>query len=703
MNKHDDFLVELHTEELPPKSLEKLGRVFAQQIKERLQKMELTFDDVTFFATPRRLAVLVKQLMAAQSDQMVERKGPALSAAFDAQGQPTPACIGFARSCGVEPDALMKIKNEQGEWVGFKQIVPGKSVVDILPTIVEQAATALPIPKRMRWGDNDAQFTRPIHSVIMLYGQTVVKGTILGFVASRETRGHRFHAPGWIEISSAAAYEKELEKVYVIADFAKRREKIYQESLALVREKLGPSILFPIKDSDLLDEVTGLVEWPVPLLGNFDEKFLAVPQEVLISAMQDHQRYFPVFSNNEISTQHPLKKLLPHFVAISNIESLDANRVIHGNERVLRARLSDAAFFFETDKKESLEERVERLKGIIFQAKLGTLHDKVERISKIATFIAEKMGANTAQAARAGWLAKADLTSNMVGEFPELQGVMGYYYALHDGESNDVAQAMTEQYMPRFAGDVLPQHDVGQALALADRIDTLIATFGINQIPTGDKDPYGLRRAALGILRILIESKINLDLREVLEFALTCYQIKLENEKTTSQVLSFIQERLRAWYLDQGITTDVFAAVAATGISNPLDAHERIKAVQAFKKLNEAETLSIANKRVSNILAKTNAIATIEINAALFENPAETALAQQLEIKRQAVVRLYETGQYDQVLLQLAELRKPIDDFFDHVMVMTDDEARRNNRLLLLKKLRALFLQVADIALLDIY
>lgn len=633
-------------------------------------------------------------MSAAQPDQVVERKGPALNAAFDAQGNPTPACAGFARSCGIAPSELKTIKNPQGEWVGFTQTVPGKSVEELMPAIVEQSATALPIPKRMRWGDSDTQFTRPIHSVMMLYGDRVIEGNILGYPAGRVTRGHRFHAPDSFTILHAAEYESLLRnEAHVIADFESRRSEILSKARAEVELafRFNATVLI---DHALLDEVTGLVEWPVALIGNFDQAFLDLPPEVLISSMQDHQRYFPVVDGQQ--------KLLPHFVTMSNIESNDAKRVIHGNERVLRARLSDAAFFYATDKKESLESRIDRLREIVFQAKLGTLYDKAERISKLAAFIANQSHANTAHAARAGMLAKTDLTTNMVGEFPELQGVMGQYYALNDHLHQDIAVAMKEQYMPRFSGDDLPENPIGQALALADRIDTLTGTFGINQIPTGDKDPYGLRRAAVGIIRILIEKTIPLDLKEVLEFAVSNYKVKLENAETVSQVLNFIQERLRSWYQEQGVTPDVFASVAALNIWNPVDIHERIKAVQTFKAMTEAETLSVANKRVSNILAKyVDIIDAQAIDPDFFENSAEQELARLLEAKSKVVAQLSESGKYDEVLLQLAELRKPVDDFFDQVMVMTEDKPRRENRILLLSKLRALFLQVADIALLQ--
>ncbi len=694
--KHDDFLVEIHTEELPPKSLRKLGEAFSQHVQERLQKADLSFTGCQFFATPRRLAVLVKDLAAAQPDQVIERKGPALAAAFDAQGNPTPACVGFTRSCGVTPAELITIKNAQGEWVGLQQKTTGKTVQEIIPSIVDQALAALPIPKRMRWHDGDAQFVRPVHSVILLYGDQIIDAVILGCRANRVTQGHRFLAPGWMTIPAAAAYVSLLKtEGHVMADFAERRETIRQQAMACAK-KIAADAHALISSEEFLDEVTGLVEWPVALSGQFDSAFLSLPEEVLISSMQDHQRYFPVYGQGG--------KLLPYFITISNIQSHDTHRVIHGNERVLRARLADAAFFYDTDKKESLEQRLERLKGILFQAKLGTLYEKVERLSKLTAYIAAKIDINTEHAARAGLLSKSDLTTNMVGEFPELQGTMGGYYALSDGEPHAIAQAISEQYQPRFAGDELPDSSLGQALAIAERLDTLVGAFGINQIPTGDKDPYGLRRAALGILRILIEKRINLDLKETLTFAADCYTVKLENAEIIPSLLTFMQERLRAWYQEQGITPDVFAAVASLGITNPLNADERIRAVQAFKKLAAAEALSAANKRVSNILSKyTDKLDSHAINPAYFEHAAEKELALQLETKSDKVASLAQAGKYDEVLLQLAELREPIDNFFDHVMVMTENKAQRENRILLLHQLRSLFLQVADIAFLVIY
>lgn len=688
-----DFLVEIHTEELPPKSLHRLAAHFSQEIQAGLTKAGLTFTTVQFYATPRRLAVLVTKLSPKQPDAEVERKGPALAAAYDAQGKPTQACVGFARSCGVLPEELLKIKNAQGEWVGYSQTVLGKAVQELLPVIVTQALAALPIPKRMRWGNNSVEFIRPIHSVILLYGKEMIAAEILGISADRKTRGHRFHSKGWVSIASPASYLKSLAKKWVLADFTERKEKIRQQVTRVVNESLGPEAKAVIQE-ELLDEVTGLVEWPVALCGSFDASFLSVPPEALISAMQDHQRYFPIVD------QH--KQLLPYFITISNIESKNPKQVILGNERVLRARLSDAAFFFEMDKKQRLADRSDNLKNIVFQNKLGTLFDKAERIAQLAAKIANNIDVDVTAARRAGFLAKVDLTTQLVSEFPELQGIAGYYYALADGEPTDIAQALNEQYLPRFSGDLLPKTPLGCAIAIADRLDTLIGIFGIQQAPTGDKDPFGLRRAALGVLRIMIEKQLKLDLQELLQAAKQGYTITLENSDVVKQVLQFMLERLKPWYQEQGISADVFAAVAALGLTCPYDLHCRIQAVQVFKKLPQAQALSIANKRVSHILDKyVENIAAKTVDATLFEHEAEHALAKKLKELHDTTGLLAKSKNYTGVLTQLATLREPVDTFFDKVMVMAEDKARRENRLLLLKNLRELFLYVADVALLQ--
>jgi glycyl-tRNA synthetase beta chain len=682
-----DFLVEIHTEELPPKALLRLSEAFAKEIEDRITKAGLSFTDKQIFATPRRLAFLVNKLDAKQIDASIERKGPALSAAFDKEGKPTPACLGFAKSCGVTPEQLTTLKTDAGTWVGFQQHVPGKTVQELLPLFVQQAVSALPIPKRMRWGNNTVEFVRPVHSVIMLYGKDIIDATILGCKTDRRTQGHRFLSSGWLEVTAPADYAPLLEKQgYVIADFSTRKEKIRNDAIALCA---NVSI-----QEELLTEVTGLVEWPVAIMGTFDKNFLEVPQEALISAMQDHQRYFPVIDAEG--------KLLPQFITISNIASKNVQQVITGNERVLRARLSDAAFFYDVDKKITLEARLENLKTIIFQAKLGTMHDKATRLSKTAEYLANKMALDPTLAKRAGLLAKTDLTSQLVSEFPELQGIAGSYFARNDNEDSAVANALYEQYMPRFSGDKLPETSMGCAVALADRVDTLVGVFGINQQPTSEKDPFGLRRAALGVLRILIEKSLPLDLQDILQFAASTYAINLENKQVSNDVLNFMLERLKPWYQEQGISPDVFASVAALNLTTPFDIHRRIQAVQAFKKMSAAESLSVANKRVSNILSQyKETIALNHIDEKLFEHEAEKTLAAQLMKQQQTLSTLSAAANYQEALSQLADLREPVDNFFNHVMVMTDDQARRENRLLLLKKLRELFLNVADIALLQ--
>lgn len=693
--KHEDCLIEIHTEELPPKALKKLSDAFQEQIATRLEKAGLVFAAVKPYATPRRLAMMVEGLANGQEDKVVERKGPAVNAAYDKNGKPSKACEGFARSCGVDVSKLMTIKTEQGEWVGYKQKVKGKKVDELLPEIVEQAAHALPIPKRMRWGDSPVEFVRPVHSVILLYGKKVIKGEVLGCQTGNVTRGHRFHSDKPIKIANAQDYVADMKKGKVMVDFADRRELIREAAQQLAQEITQKKGTAYIEDA-LLDEVTNLVEWPVALSGAFDAEFLQVPKEVLISAMQDHQRYFSVVDKEG--------KLLPYFVFISNIKSKKPEQVVHGNERVLRARLSDAKFFFETDKKHTLESRTERLKQIVYQAKLGTLYDKSERLKGWMSFITLSLNAALKQQAeRAAELSKTDLVTEMVSEFPETQGVMGCYYAKHDHEDDAVASALREQYMPRFAGDSLPESQLGQILALADRLDLVVGSFGINKIPTGDKDPFGLRRAALGIVRILVELKIDLDLKKILAIDIDgLYDNKLENMQTREQVMDFIRDRMRSWYLEQGVTPDVFASVAALDLGNLLDFQKRIHAVQEFKKLKEAEALAAANKRVSNILAKyTDKMEADSINPDYFDEAAESTLAQQLELKQDEIAKLCNAGQYDRVLLELASLREPVDDFFDKVMVMTDDKQRRENRILLLTNLRNMFLRVADIALLQ--
>ncbi len=681
-----DFLVEIQTEELPPKSLLTLASAFYAEITARLTQLGLQFANAEFFATPRRFAVRVNRLQACQANTQQQRRGPALKAAFDENNQPTPACMGFARSCGVTPAGLIILRQPEGAWVAYDEHVIGKPVSALLPEVVRAALAALPIAKRMRWGARDDAFVRPVQHVIMLYGRDIIPVEFYGCQAGRMTCGHRFLSKKYVSITSPAQYEKTLAKNHVIADFVQRREHIQRAVQQAAHAINGKAVM----TDALLDEVTGLVEWPVVHVGHFDAAFLAVPKEILISAMEDHQRYFPVTDFTG--------KLLPLFIMVSNIE---APEVVAGNERVLRARLSDAAFFYKSDQKIPLTARREKLAHITFQHKLGSLADKAERIALLAGFIAAKIGADRHTAVRAAELAKADLTTEVVGEFPELQGIMGRYYAELQDEPSAVAVAIGEHYLPRFSGDSLPDTLTGCAVALADRLDTLVGIFGIHAAPTGDKDPFALRRAALGILRIMIEKALPLDVVEVVDAALQQYKIALPNKQTAHEVQAFIFDRLKPWYQERGVSAEIYAAVRALPITQPYDLHRRIEAVRAFAGMAEASSLSVANKRVSNILTKVifpdN---NNEIDVNLLALTAEKDLATALAMRRKKVASLSAAGDYAAALTELASLREPVDEFFDKVMVMTDDPQLRDNRLKLLHALRALFLHVADIALL---
>lgn len=685
-----DFLVEVHTEELPPKSLQRLSQSFLAEVEKRLQAAELNFEKSQAFATPRRLGLLITALAAKQKDTVIERKGPALKAAYDDKGQATAACLGFARALKVDPCALIILKSAQGEWVGFRQKRKGESSLKLLGPIVEAALASLPIAKRMRWGDGNIEFVRPVHSVIMLYGSKIIPYKLFDLRPSNKTQGHRLLSRSTLTIREPKLYEKILEKNYVIADFFKRKALIQKALAHAVKSNPAAHILL---DNALLDEVTGLVEWPHAILGQFDKRFLRVPQEVLISAMQDHQRYFPVVNKKN--------KLLPFFVAICNMRGKYTKNIIQGNERVLCARLEDAAFFFETDKKQKLHERIPLLKNRLFQKKLGSMYDKSERMAKLSEPIANLLGCDVNLAHEASLLAKTDLTTQLVSEFPELQGTAGFYYAKHEGLPIELATALSEQYLPRYAGDKLPQSILGGILGLVDRLDTLVGVFGINQAPTGDKDPFALRRAALGVLRILIENKFNLDLKQLIALSVESFHPPLPNKTVASEVFQFIMERLKYWYQEQDMPSDIFASVAALNLSNPFDFHQRMVAVRDFKKKSEALALSSANKRVSQILLKYPEKLSNTFNADLFEDRWEKKLADILVEKREKINLLHPTSRYIEMLNELASLKDPIDNFFDKVLVMTEDKNVRENRLLLLQEIRALFLKVADIALLQ--
>ncbi len=691
MSEFADFLVEIGSEELPPKALPKLSHALGEGIVRELKSQHLQHGTMQLFATPRRLAALIKDVQLRQPDREVERKGPALQAAFDSENQPTKACLGFAKSCGIEVSQLQHKETAKGTWLVHHYTEKGKQAKELLPTIVKQVLAKLPIPRPMRWGNNTTEFVRPVHWAVMLLGKDIIAAELLGQKTGRDTYGHRFHHPQAISLNKPSEYTEKLAKHgHVIASFNQRRDMIREQIDNVIDNSRGTAII----DEKLLDEVTALVEWPVALLCQFDKAFLKVPPEALISAMKVHQKCFHLVDKQQ--------QLLPYFITISNIDSKDKQQVIAGNQRVMHARLSDAAFFYQTDCKQRLDSHLEGLKHVVFQNKLGSVYERAERISQLATQIALQIGADQTQSARAGLLSKCDLRSNMVGEFPELQGIMGYYYALHDTEAKAVALALKEQYLPRFSGDTLPTSTVGCAVALAERLDTLVGIFGINQAPTGDKDPFALRRNALGVLRIMIEKQFDLDLEDLLRNAINNYRINLPNQEVIIQTFNFMIERLRAWYNEQGVAATVFAAVLARRPTNPFDFQNRLNAVNHFRQLPEAQSLAIANKRVSNILKKENSngeIASFAQN--LLADEAEKILATEVAEKRSQVAPLYEQAKYTELLTQLASLRDPVDRFFDEVMVMVDDEKIRKNRLALLASLRNLFLQVADISLLQ--
>ena len=686
----ENCLVELGTEELPPKALKSLGEAFATQFEAALTQADLSFDSVSWFAAPRRLAVYVSGLAEGQADKVVEKRGPAVSAAFDADGNPTKAAQGWARGNGIDVADAERLVTDKGEWLLHKAHVPGQSVVELLEGLINQAVSKLPIPKPMRWGNYNTQFIRPVHTLCVLYGSEVVNVSVLGLTSGRVVQGHRFHGEGRFELDHADNYASALEQQYVLADFEARKDKVRQQ----LEDAAQSLSLKPDYNEDLLEEIASLVEWPVVLQAGFDEAFLAVPKEALIYTMKDDQKYVPLLDSDGA--------LSNIFLFVTNIESRDASQVISGNEKVIRPRLADAEFFFNSDKKTTLESRLESLETVLFQKQLGTLKEKSERISALSAFIASQIDANETQAARAGLLAKTDLMSNMVMEFPDVQGVMGKYYALNDGEDAPVAEALYEQYMPRFAGDALPSSGVSASVALADKLDTLVGIFGIGQLPKGDKDPFALRRAAIGVLRIVTELSLPLDLETLVSKAIDVYGDKLTNAETQSQVVDFVLGRFTALLQDQAIAIDVIQAVAARRPTKPADYLARVHAVDKFRALEEAEALAAANKRVANILAKQNVEVTdtVNIDESLLAEEAEKALYVELKAAQEEVDIAVPSQDYTRILTALATLRNVIDNFFDNVMVMADDEAVKNNRLALLSLLRQLFLTTADISIL---
>ena len=684
-----NFLVEIGTEELPPKALKTLATSFADNVEAELNQAGLTFDKIEWFAAPRRLAVKVLNLATQQPSKEIEKRGPAVSAAFDAEGKPTKAAEGWARGCGITVEQAERIATDKGEWLVHRAKIEGQPTKNLLNDIVANALAKLPIPKPMRWADKTVQFIRPVHTVTMLLGDELIEGEILGVVSARTIRGHRFLGEKEFEIQHADQYPQLLrEKGSVVADFNERKAEIFAKSQAKATALGGVADI----EESLLEEVTSLVEYPNVLAAKFEERFLAVPAEALVYTMKGDQKYFPIYDKDG--------KLLPHFIFVSNINPEDPTAIIEGNEKVVRPRLTDAEFFFKTDLKQKLVDRLPRLETVLFQQQLGTLKDKTDRIEQLAGEIAKQIGADEAKAKRAGLLSKCDLMTNMVFEFTDTQGVMGMHYARHDGEDEEVAVALNEQYMPRFAGDELPKSLVASAVALADKFDTLTGIFGIGQAPKGSADPFALRRAALGVLRIIVEKNLPLDLEDLVKKSAALFGDKLTNQNVVADVVDFMLGRFRAWYQDEGIAVDVIQAVLARRPTRPADFDARVRAVSHFRTLDSAEALAAANKRVSNILAKADA-AIGEINLTACVEPAEKALAEAVLALRTEVQPLIAKGDYTAVLDKLANLRAPVDSFFDNVMVNAEDPALRQNRLAILNTLQNLFLQVADISLLQ--
>ncbi|WP_100912350.1 glycine--tRNA ligase subunit beta [Pseudoalteromonas spongiae] len=684
-----EFLIELGTEELPPTQLRTLAESFASNFEAELKAAELSHEGVKWFAAPRRLALKVAALAESQSDKVVEKRGPAISVAFDEDGNATKAAQGWARGNGITVEQAERLKTEKGEWLLFKQEVKGKATSEIIVELAAQALAKLPIAKPMRWGNKTTQFIRPVKTLTMLMGSELVAGEILGVASDRTIRGHRFMGEQEFTIDSAEQYPAILEeRGKVMADYEARKAIILADAQKAAQAVGGIADL----EDDLVEEVTSLVEWPVVLTAKFEEEFLKVPSEALVYTMKGDQKYFPVYDEN--------KKLLPNFIFVSNIESKEPRYVIEGNEKVVRPRLADAEFFFNTDRKRPLIDRLPELDQAIFQKQLGTIKDKTDRITELAGYIAEQIEADIEKSKRAGLLAKCDLMTSMVFEFTDTQGVMGMHYATHDGEDAEVAKALYEQYMPRFAGDELPSTGVSAAVAMADKLDTIVGIFGIGQAPKGS-DPFALRRASLGVLRIIVEKGYNLDLVDLIAKAKELFGNKLSNDNVESDVIDFMLGRFRAWYQDEGFSVDIIQAVLARRPTKPADFDQRVKAVSHFRELDAAEALAAANKRVGNILAKNEAELAETVNESLLAEDAEKQLAEKIAHYQVELAPAFAAHDYQTILASLADLREIVDTFFDNVMVMADDEAVKLNRLTMLSQLRSLFLQVADISLLQ--
>lgn len=687
-----DLLIEIGCEELPPKSLSKLGLALFKEFLSQLGKAQLTFDaeKSRMYYTPRRLALLISDVAGSQADQVIERKGPALIAAFDDENQPTKAASGFARSVGKRVDELETLKTEAGEWLYCRIEKPGQALEDLLYPMLETALAALPVAKPMRWASNDFSFIRPVHWVVVMHGSAVLNGSLFGLEAGNTTRGHRIHSPGPHEISTASDYEKILEAAYVLVDQEKRQSLISSQVVALGDSVGGKTVI----DDKLLSEVTNLVEWPRSICGSFDEEFLSVPAEALVASMQDHQKFFPVVNCDN-------GELMNRFIAVANLESLDFDAVREGFERVIRPRLADARFFWDQDNKTPFDDWLQQLDNIVFQNTLGTVFDKSKRIGVISKKIAEETGVDSVAAQRAANLCKCDLVSQMVGEFPELQGVMGSYYALQSGESKEVALAIGEHYLPAFSGDHLASQDVGKVVALADRLDTLTGIFATGQKPTGNKDPFALRRAALGIIRILLNGELDIELDRVLAIAALAVQEQLPvSPETLLEIRQFILERLKPYLREQGYETSLVNATLDAPLSTLTDLATRLDALSKFMQLEVASSLAAANKRIGNILRKSEFSETSDIEGELLLIDEERSLFEDVRRCSIELDRLYAKADYAAALTLLAGLSDNIEAFFDKVMVMDEDPAVRRNRLNLLAQLKGLFDRVANLALL---
>ena len=689
----NDFIFELGCEELPSSAVWSLTNEFANHILSALDKAELSYGEVKRYATPRRLALVIHDLQDKQKNQSTVRRGPALTASFDSEGMPSKALIGFASSCGVDVNQLTQLQTDKGDWMVYESETFGKKTRELMPELVSQSLAALPIPKPMRWGSGDVEFSRPVHWAVMLYGNEVLEHEILGVKSGRNSRGHRFHHPQEVVINSVSTYESQMTEAFVIPDFSLRRQMIKEQVNALA-DSIHAEAVMP---DELLDEVTSIVEWPQALLAHYEEVFLEVPSEALIASMQAHQKCFALKDKQG--------RLIPNFITVANISSAHPEQVVLGNEKVMRARLSDAAFFFNQDKKQSLSDHIASTEQVVFQVKLGSLQDKVLRVKALMPHLVQALNLDKKQAERAVSLSKCDLMTGMVGEFPELQGLMGYYYALHDGEDKAVAQALNEQYMPRFSGDTLPTSDLGLALSLADRLDTLVGIFAIGQKPSGVKDPFKLRRHALAVVRLLTNTASALNLSTLIDEVLLNYGERIKGDKIlVTELKPFILDRLNAYYQSQGVSTDLIHAVRARQDEWLYDMDKRLNALKHFVSMPEASSLSAACKRVNNLLnhAAPSTDNKHEVKEQLLEVQEERALYIQINEISRLVEPLYRGGDYVALLQQLASLREPVDLFFDKVMVMVDDEALKTNRLALLSRLQLLLQGVADISMLQI-